>query len=113
MCPAPRARGACRRWKDAVRRISAPALSPEYPFRPPEGREKLRHDPASRAAARPASLRRLLLTPAADPALPCKPFVVAHDQLRLKLLNGIHRDSGHDQHRGTAEIKVVRQAFQN
>src|SRR5262249_24193815 len=82
---------------------------------PPEVREKLRHGPASGAAARPASLRRLprSLPPAADPALPCKTFIVAHDQLRFELLDGVHRDTDDDQQRGAAKIKVDGQTVQD
>src|SRR5215471_11891338 len=53
------------------------------------------------------------LAPAADPAFPCKSFVIAHDQLRFQLLDGIHRDTDNDQQRCTAEIKVHAQTVQN
>src|SRR5579862_8606626 len=115
MCPAPRARGACRPSKGAERQTGAPALSPGYPFPPPEGREKSRHGRASRAAARPASqgFSPLTLPPAADPAFPCKPFIVAHHQLRFQLLDRVHRHPDHDEQRGAAKIKVDAQTVQN
>src|SRR6266568_734016 len=98
---------------DAARKTCAPVLSPAYLSRPPEGREKLLHGPAFRAEARPASLGRLPLPPAAKPALPCKSLIVAHDQLRFKLLDGVHRDTDNDQQRCAAKIKVNAKPIQN
>src|SRR5215470_17854606 len=53
------------------------------------------------------------LAPAADPAFPCKSFIVAHNQLRFQLLDGVHSDTDNDQQRRTAEIKVHAQTVQN
>src|SRR5215475_8252743 len=53
------------------------------------------------------------LAPAADPAFPCESFIVAHDQLRFQLLDGVHSDADDDQQRCATKIKVDAQAVQN
>src|SRR5258707_39285 len=53
-----------------------------------------------------------LLPPAAQPALPRKPFVIPHDQLSFQLLHGIHGHANDDQQRRAAEIKLHAEAFQ-
>src|SRR5712672_1821365 len=53
-----------------------------------------------------------LLPPAAQPALPRKPFVIPHDQLRFELLHSVHGHADHDQQRCAAEIKLHAQTFQ-
>src|SRR5882757_1077212 len=52
------------------------------------------------------------LPPAAQPALPRKPFVIPHDQLRFELLHSVHSHADHDQQRRAAEIKLYAQTFQ-
>src|SRR5690348_7722584 len=52
------------------------------------------------------------LPPAAQPALPSKPFVIPHDQLRFQLLHSVHGHANNDQERRTAEIKLHSQTFQ-
>ena len=54
---------------------------------------------AAAAAANPARTRR-------------KAFVVAHDQLRFNLVDGIHRHADHDQQRRAAEVEVDPQTVQ-
>src|SRR6185369_15873783 len=53
------------------------------------------------------------LAPAADPAFPCKSFIVAHDQLRFQLLDRVHSDADDDQQRCTTKIEVDAQTVQN
>src|SRR5712672_1386818 len=59
---------------------------------------------------RSAGLDRL--PPAAQPALPRKPFVIPHDQLSFELLHSVHGHADHDQQRRAAEIKLYAQTFQ-
>src|ERR1700761_1326903 len=40
-----------------------------------------------------------------------EPFVMAHDELRLDLIDGVHCDPNHDQQRGASEIEVHTQAI--
>src|SRR5208282_6369466 len=42
-----------------------------------------------------------------------KAFVVAHDELRFHLVNGIHGNADHDQQRGAAEVEVEAEAVRN
>ncbi len=57
------------------------------------------------------SLNRL--PPSADAASSRgKPFVMAHNQLRLNLIDGIHRHAYDDQQRCAAEIEVHVQSVQ-
>src|SRR6266404_4631401 len=53
-----------------------------------------------------------LLPPAAQPALPRKPFVIPHDQLCFQLLHRIHGHADDDQQRRAAEIKLHAEPFQ-
>src|SRR5207302_8680386 len=48
----------------------------------------------------------------AQPALPRKPFIVPHHQLRLELLHGIHGYADDDHERGAANIEVHGATFQ-
>ena len=41
-----------------------------------------------------------------------KAFIVAHNQLRLNLVDRIHGDAHHDQQRGAAEVEVDAQSVQ-
>src|SRR6202023_2901949 len=41
-----------------------------------------------------------------------EPFVIAHDQLRFQLLNGIHSHADDDQERSTTKIKLHTQALE-
>src|SRR4051812_45274930 len=47
-----------------------------------------------------------LSPPPADPAALHEPVIVAHDQLRLDLLDRIHGHAHHDQQRRAAEVEV-------
>src|SRR5215218_4431196 len=50
-------------------------------------------------------------TPATDPAPLHEALVVAHHELALDLLDGVHRHADHDQQRGAAEVEVDPQAL--
>src|SRR6185312_7361671 len=41
-----------------------------------------------------------------------KPFVVAHDQLRLNLIDGVHRYADDNQQRRSAKVEIHSQAVQ-
>src|SRR4029077_5639534 len=53
------------------------------------------------------------LAAAAQTALPRKTLIVAHDELCLQLLHGVHRHAAHDQERGTAKVKLHAKSVQN
>jgi len=108
-CPSEVPCATCSRSMSPVERCGAENLRASsfacVPFPAPEGREKLLHGPAFRAEARPESLGRLLYRRPRN-----RPFrailVIAHDQLRFKLLNGVHRDTDNDEQRCAAKIKI-------
>ncbi len=52
--------------------------------------------------------RHLLSPPSPDPRLLHEPVVVAHDELRLDLLHGVHRDADDDEQRRAAEVELRR-----
>src|SRR5438132_10639807 len=51
--------------------------------------------------------------PAQAAARPEEAFVVAHDELRLDLLRGVHGDADEDEQRGAAEVELVAHAVRN
>ena len=58
--------------------------------------------------------RRPAVIPApTDPPALHEPVVVAHDELALDLLQGVHRDPDHDQERGAAEEEVEAQTLRD
>src|SRR6202166_2079316 len=105
-------RAAYRRSRDAARHTfwRVPELACPCPLR--AVREKYPRVAADQRAGSPAPLRSSPLPPATQPALSSEPFVIAHDQLRFQLLNGIHGHADDDQERGAAKIKLHAQALE-
>jgi len=53
-----------------------------------------------------AGVRSVPEPPAAQTAFFKEPFVITHLQMRFQLHDGIERHTDHDEHAGTAEIKI-------
>src|SRR5262245_37933677 len=68
--------------------------------------------PAPGGPSRTTRAPRLLAASATNPAPLHEPLVVAHHELALDLLDGVHRDPHHDQQRGAAEVEVDAHALQ-
>src|SRR5579862_3183028 len=83
------------------------------PFPEPGGPNIMRHS-LERGGA--IGWARGLSDTASPPPYPARPrrksFIVAHDQLRLDLVDGVHGHAHHNQQRGAAEVKVYSQTVQ-
>src|SRR5580692_8340850 len=108
----------CSRSMSPVERCGTEYLPASFfacvPFPAPGGPSKItaRLSSSGGRFSGTTGLVAMILPSAAQPALPCKPFVVAHDQLGFELLYSVHRHADYDQQRRAAEIKLHAQTFQ-
>src|SRR5579864_8079787 len=82
------------------------------PLPAPGGPKKITARPSPFAASR-ASTGASGISPAPQLSFLDEALVIAHDQLRFDLLNGIHGHADHDQKRSAAEIEIDVQPFEH
>src|SRR5580704_15652069 len=108
----------CSRSMSPVERCGTEYLPASFfacvPFPAPGGPSKItaRLSSSGGRLSGTTGLVAMFLPTAAQPALPCKSFVVAHDQLRFELLHSVHGYTHDDQQRRATEIKLHAQTFQ-
>src|SRR5207344_501709 len=108
----------CSRSISPVERCGTEYLAASFfacvPFPAPGGPSKItaRLSSSGGRVCGTTGLVAMFLPSTAQPALPSKTFVVAHDQLSFQLLDGVHGHADDDQQRRAAEIKLHAQTFQ-
>src|SRR5579862_5584873 len=108
----------CSRSISPVERCGTEYLAASFfacvPFPAPGGPSKItaRLSSSGGRFSGTTGLVAMFLPAAAQPALPCKSFVVAHDQLRFELLHSVHSHTHDDQQRRATEIELHAQTLQ-